>query len=200
MSDSNTHSPLDVPYLMVGKGAGAFVGNRHLAAPKGTQLANVMLTVAQKLRRRDRQVRRQHRRLCALRRPARRAPVRSHSGSWSWLAPAGLSAAGPGAVARRRRQERRPRAPCAPCCAPSADVNKPESDGTTALHYAVEADALDLVTQLVRAGANVKAANRYGIAPITLAATNGSVKVLEALLEAGADPNACTAAAASRCS
>ena len=48
MSDSNTHSPLDVPYLMVGKGAGAFAGNRHLAAPKGTQLANVMLTVAQK--------------------------------------------------------------------------------------------------------------------------------------------------------
>jgi hypothetical protein len=48
MSDSNTHSPLDVPYLMVGKGAGAFGGNRHLVAPKGTQLANLMLTVAQK--------------------------------------------------------------------------------------------------------------------------------------------------------
>jgi len=48
MSDSNTHSPLDVPYLMVGKGGGAFTGNRHIAAPKGTQLANVMLTVAQK--------------------------------------------------------------------------------------------------------------------------------------------------------
>jgi hypothetical protein len=48
MSDSNTHSPLDVPYLMVGNGAGAFPGNRHFAAPKGTQLANVMLTVAQK--------------------------------------------------------------------------------------------------------------------------------------------------------
>ena len=26
MSDSNSHSPLDVPYLMVGKGAGAFDG------------------------------------------------------------------------------------------------------------------------------------------------------------------------------
>jgi len=48
MSDSNSHSPLDVPYLMVGKGAGLFAGNRHLAAPKGTQLADVMLTVAQK--------------------------------------------------------------------------------------------------------------------------------------------------------
>jgi hypothetical protein len=48
MSDSNSHSPLDVPYLMVGKGAGQFAGNRHIAAPKGTQLANVMLTVAQR--------------------------------------------------------------------------------------------------------------------------------------------------------
>jgi hypothetical protein len=48
MSDSDRHSPLDVPYLMVGKGAGLFTGNRHLAAPKGTQLADVMLTVAQK--------------------------------------------------------------------------------------------------------------------------------------------------------
>jgi hypothetical protein len=48
MSDSNTHSPLDVPFLMVGKGAGAFTGNTHHAAPKGTQLANVMLTIAQK--------------------------------------------------------------------------------------------------------------------------------------------------------
>jgi len=109
------------------------------------------------------------------------------------LAVAGLSAAGPApslldAVKRGDRETVRA------LLRARADVNKPEADGTTALHYAVEADALDLVTQLVRAGANVKAANRYGIAPITLAATNGSVKVLEALLEAGADPNARTAA------
>jgi len=48
MSDSNAHSPLDVPYLMVGGGGGRFKGNRHLAAPNGTQLSNVMLDVAQK--------------------------------------------------------------------------------------------------------------------------------------------------------
>jgi uncharacterized protein DUF1552 len=48
MSDSNAHSPLDVPYLQVGKAAGLFTGDKHLAAPKGTQLANVMLTVAQR--------------------------------------------------------------------------------------------------------------------------------------------------------
>jgi hypothetical protein len=48
MSDSNAHSPLDVPFLMVGKAAGLFGGNRHLVAPKGTQLANLTLTIAQK--------------------------------------------------------------------------------------------------------------------------------------------------------
>ncbi len=42
---------------------------------------------------------------------------------------------------------------------------------------------------LLQAGANAKAANRYGLQPITLAATNGSAKVIEALLAAGADPN-----------
>src|SRR5262245_2586314 len=47
MSDSNSHSALDVPYLMVGKGAGLFKGNRHLAAPRGTPLSNVMLSVGQ---------------------------------------------------------------------------------------------------------------------------------------------------------
>src|SRR4029453_1070246 len=43
MSDSNAHSPLDVPFLMVGKGGGLFKGNRHHTAPKGTQLSNLML-------------------------------------------------------------------------------------------------------------------------------------------------------------
>jgi hypothetical protein len=33
---------------MVGRGGGLFKGDRHLAAAKGTQLANVMLTVAQR--------------------------------------------------------------------------------------------------------------------------------------------------------
>ena len=48
MGDSNSHSPLDVPYLMVGKGGGAFTGRGHVVAPKGTQLANLMLTVGQR--------------------------------------------------------------------------------------------------------------------------------------------------------
>jgi hypothetical protein len=48
MSDSNSHSALDVPLLLAGKAAGRMTGDRHLAAPKGTQLANAMLDMAQK--------------------------------------------------------------------------------------------------------------------------------------------------------
>src|SRR4029077_117755 len=61
-----------------------------------------------------------------------------------------------------------------------------------ALHLAVRADDVELVTDLIGAGADVKAVNRYGIRPITLAATNGSAKALEALLKAGADANTTT--------
>jgi hypothetical protein len=48
MSDSNTHSALDVPLLLAGAGGGRLKGNRHIAAPNGTQLANAMLDLAQK--------------------------------------------------------------------------------------------------------------------------------------------------------
>src|SRR4051794_14047134 len=44
-----------------------------------------------------------------------------------------------------------------------ADVNMPQVDGTTALHWAVRADNLDLADLLIAAGANVSAANREGV-------------------------------------
>ena len=42
---------------------------------------------------------------------------------------------------------------------------------------------------MIRAGANVKAANRYGITPLYLACVNGNAAMIEKLLKAGADPN-----------
>jgi len=71
-------------------------------------------------------------------------------------------------------------------------VNQPALDGTTALHYAVRANDAELVRLLLAAGANVKAANRYGLRPLTLAAENGSESIISSLLTAGADPNTAT--------
>jgi hypothetical protein len=48
MSDSNSHSAIDVPLLLAGKGMGRIKGDRHIAAPRGTPLANAMLDIAQK--------------------------------------------------------------------------------------------------------------------------------------------------------
>ena len=70
-----------------------------------------------------------------------------------------------------------------------ADVNAPEVDGTTPLHWAVRADDREMVEMLIRAGARAKVANRYRITPLSLAAVNGNAGVMEALLVAEADPN-----------
>jgi ankyrin repeat protein len=70
------------------------------------------------------------------------------------------------------------------------DVNAPQADGTTALHWAAYKDELSVAELLVGAGANAKAANRYGVTPLSLACTNGSAAMVDLLLKAGADPNA----------
>src|SRR5580698_2122793 len=64
-----------------------------------------------------------------------------------------------------------------------------EPDGTTPLHWAVRHDDLKTADALIKAGADVKAANRYGVTPINLAATNGSAAMIRKLLDAGVDPN-----------
>jgi ankyrin repeat protein len=69
------------------------------------------------------------------------------------------------------------------------DVAQTAPDGSTALHYAVEANDQEMVAMLLKAGASPKAANRYGVQPISLAAVNGSAGVIDLLLKAGADAN-----------
>src|SRR5262245_25555439 len=71
-----------------------------------------------------------------------------------------------------------------------ADVNAPQVDGTTALHWAVRGDDLETADLLIRAGANVAAANREGVTPLQLAAINGTAPMIEKLVKGGADPNA----------
>ena len=62
-----------------------------------------------------------------------------------------------------------------------ADVNAPEVDGTTALHWAVRADDAETVARLIRAGAKVNAANRYGVTPLSIAVGIGNPVIVEAL-------------------
>ncbi|HEY1753945.1 MAG TPA: ankyrin repeat domain-containing protein [Bryobacteraceae bacterium] len=71
-----------------------------------------------------------------------------------------------------------------------ADVNAPQVDGATALHWAVRADDLELTDLLLRSGAHVSAANAEGATPLLLATQNGNAAIIERLLQAGADPNA----------
>jgi ankyrin repeat protein len=71
-----------------------------------------------------------------------------------------------------------------------ADVNAPQLDGSTALHWAAQWNNPEAVDLLIRAGAKVNAPNRDGATPMFLAALNGSSAMIEKLLNAGVDANA----------
>ena len=68
-----------------------------------------------------------------------------------------------------------------------ADVNAPQVDGTTAVHWAVYQGDLEALDLLIKAGARVTAANRPGMTPLAMAALYGNVPMIERLLKAGAD-------------
>ncbi len=70
----------------------------------------------------------------------------------------------------------------------SAAVNRRGPDGSTPLQWAVYRGNVAEVEHLLRAGANVSAANDYGATPMMLAAVKGNVAIIKLLLEAGADP------------
>jgi ankyrin repeat protein len=110
------------------------------------------------------------------------------------LAIAGLCATAMGAVAPLvDAVKARDRAAVLKLIEQRVDVNSPEADGTTALHWAVHQDDVDLADRLIKAGAKVNAANDYGSTPMSEAAMVGNAAMLEKLLKAGANvesPNA----------
>ena len=69
------------------------------------------------------------------------------------------------------------------------DVNAPQSDGATALHWAAYLEDAETTALLIRAGARVDTRNDYGVTPLALASTNGNAAVIGLLLKGGADPN-----------
>ena len=76
------------------------------------------------------------------------------------------------------------------CWQQHVDCERHRADGFTALHWAAQRDNLEIADLLLAAGANVKAASRYNITPLSLACTNGDAAMIDRFLKAGADPNA----------
>jgi ankyrin repeat protein len=70
-----------------------------------------------------------------------------------------------------------------------ADPNQAAPDGSTAVHWAVHRDNLDMLNALLEAGARPDRVTRYNVAPLTLAAQNGNAALVERLLAAGANPD-----------
>ena len=68
-----------------------------------------------------------------------------------------------------------------------ADVNAPQRDGATALHWAVYNDDTEAADLLLRAGAKPNVVNRTGMSPLAMAALYGSAPLIDRLLKAGAD-------------
>jgi ankyrin repeat protein len=73
--------------------------------------------------------------------------------------------------------------------AAKADVNAPQPDGSTALHWAAHHGDVKLTGALLRAHANPGAAMENGMTPLLLACETGNADLVKELLKAGADPN-----------
>jgi ankyrin repeat protein len=81
--------------------------------------------------------------------------------------------------------------------AQGADVNAPQGDGMTALHWAADHGDSAMAAMLVKARANVKATTRIGAyTPLHIASKSGMSGVVKVLLNAGADANAGTTSGA----
>lgn len=69
------------------------------------------------------------------------------------------------------------------------NVDAPQVDGATALHWAVYHDNREMAQALLTAGANANAVNRNGVSPLRMAALNGDSAMVTLLLTFRADPN-----------
>ena len=72
----------------------------------------------------------------------------------------------------------------------ATDVNARQTDGSTALLWAVYKGDADQVRTLLKAGADASIANEFGATPLSEAARTGNTQILAMLLKAGADPKA----------
>ncbi len=107
---------------------------------------------------------------------------------WMWLS-ASLLAASVAAAAGSDVADaamRGDRAAVRGLLAKRADVNAPQADGSTALHWAVYRDDVQTAELLIRAGANIAATDRTGVTPLWMASLYGYPALVDALVKAGA--------------
>ena len=122
--------------------------------------------------------------------------IRCLPGLWltATFSVASLGAAGAGDTARKDAPladavQRRDKQAVLSLLKEQADVNAPQGDGATALHWAAYLEEAETTALLIRAGAQVSTPNNYGVTPLVLASENGAAAVIEQLVKAGADPN-----------
>ena len=158
MGNSNQHQHYDVPHILVGGASGQLKGNRHIAYERKTvPTGNLLLSVLQPLRHPSGHAGRQHRPSGEVR-MTRRAFA---CGLTLRRRRYGLHPRCRQERRRGRRREGRQTSRFVALIAAKADINAPQVDGATALHWAIFRDDEDLALNLlVRSGANVKAANR----------------------------------------
>jgi ankyrin repeat protein len=70
-----------------------------------------------------------------------------------------------------------------------ADVNAPQPDGSTALHWAAYHGDSHAASVLLKAHANPNAHTDTGVTPLVMACESGNADLVNLLLKAGADPN-----------
>lgn len=75
---------------------------------------------------------------------------------------------------------------------PGVDINKPDTDGNTPLHFAAQAGHTEVVSHLVNKcnrSVDLDARNALGFTPLMKAALQGRTKIAKILLFAGASPH-----------
>ena len=183
MANGNQHTHNPLPMLVAGGAHGRHRGNKHILTAKDTPLANFLVGRGGQGGYRDAGHPDDHRARGDLRCVVH---ATGHGiGRVVALATAGLRAADSELVTAVKNGDR---AAVRTLLRNPATVNLVEPDGSTALHWAVQADDLETVDRLIRAGAKVSVATRYGVTPLTLAARNGNTDIVERLLRAGANP------------
>ena len=73
------------------------------------------------------------------------------------------------------------------------DVNQPQPDGTTALHWAVIRVDYELIEELLKHGAKPSVSNAFGSTPIAEAAKLDDPRMVKMLLAGGAEPEGANA-------